>query len=184
MEPIELRGPVPSGPGVPVPPGGAVSWRVSPPLTWAKVIATLAFIGVGVIFRGDPTRVLAISVAVLLIGGYALRDLVAPVRLSADPGGLTVVSGYRAARRLPWATIEHVRVDERSRLGLRTEMLEIDAGDSLHLLSTYDLNAPVADVAETIARLYPSSGWRVVADREDGDVVAGDFRGVAEGGGA
>jgi hypothetical protein len=36
-------------------------------------------------------------------------------------------------------------------------MLEIDAGDSLHLFSTYDLNAPCSDVAESLHKLRESS---------------------------
>ena len=131
-----------------------VPWRVSPPLTWAKVIATLAFVGVAVVYHDDRMRLLVTLVGALLLGCYAARDLFIPVRLTADAEGITVVAGLRR-RRLAWSQIERIRVDAHSRLGLRTEMLEIDAGDSLHLLSTYDLNAPVSDVAETLAELRP-----------------------------
>ena len=65
------------------------------------------------------------------LAGWALRDLIAPVRLAADADGVTVVTGFaRRRRHLPWAQIERVRVDRRDRLGLRSEMLEIDAGDA------------------------------------------------------
>jgi hypothetical protein len=141
----------------PTPPvAGPVSWRVSPPLTWAKVIATLAFAGVAVVYHDDAMKLLVTLAGAVLLGGYAARDLVAPIRLTADTEGITVIAGFRR-RRLAWSQIERVRVDTHSRLGLRTEMLEIDAGDSLHLLSTYDLNAPVSDVAETLSDLRPTA---------------------------
>lgn len=136
-------------------PAGPRSWRVSPPLTWAKLVATAAFVGVAVIYRADHLKVVVTLVGALVLGFYAVRDLVAPVRLTADGSGLTVISGYRRRRRIEWAQIERIRVDEHSRLGLRSEMLEIDAGESLHLLSTYDLNAPVNEVAEALTELRP-----------------------------
>jgi hypothetical protein len=145
---MDLRFPTPA-------PAGPVSWRVSPPLTWAKVMATLAFVGVAVVYHDDRMRLLVTLAGALLLGCYAARDLLAPVRLTADAEGITVIAGFRRRRRLEWSQIERIRVDEHSRLGLRSEMLEIDAGDNLHLLSTYDLNAPVSDVAETLAELRP-----------------------------
>jgi hypothetical protein len=129
------------------------TWRVSPPLTWAKVVATLAFLGVAVVYSSDRMKLLVTLAGAVLLGAYALRDLIAPVRLTADESGLTVIAGYRRRKLLDWSQIERIRVDEHSRLGLRSEMLEIDAGDSLHLLSTYDLNAPVSDVAERLLEL-------------------------------
>jgi hypothetical protein len=54
---------------------------------------------------------------------------------------------------LDWSQIERVRVDDRQRFGLRSELLEIDTGEALYLFSTYDLDAPCADVAETLEAL-------------------------------
>jgi hypothetical protein len=34
-------------------------------------------------------------------------------------------------------------------------MLEIDTGESVHLFSTYDLNAPCTDVEESLRQLHP-----------------------------
>jgi hypothetical protein len=128
-------------------------WRVSPPLAWAKIAAFVAFALVAVVYLDDRTRAFAAGVGALLIGAYALRDIVAAVRVAADPSGITVVAGYASKVFYPWDVIEAVRVDTRSRLGLRTEMLEIDAGEQVHLFSTYDLNAPCSEVADTLQQI-------------------------------
>jgi hypothetical protein len=96
--------------------------------------------------RDDAVQwVLAGAVAVGL-AGWALRDLVAPVRLAADTTGVTVVVGFRRRRWLPWSEIERVRLDRRVRLGLAAELLELDADDALFLFSMHDLGADPHDV--------------------------------------
>jgi hypothetical protein len=91
--------------------------------------------------------------AALALAAFALRDLLAPVRLAADPTGVTVVSGFAGQRHLPWARIERIRVDERHRFGMRSQLLEIDTGDSLHLFSGYELSASCAEVAALLQAL-------------------------------
>jgi hypothetical protein len=44
-------------------------------------------------------------------------------------------------------------VDRRERRGLRTELLEIDAGESLHLFSVHDLGVPPEEVADALTAL-------------------------------
>jgi hypothetical protein len=134
-----------------------LSWRVSQKLTALKVLAAVAFLLVGVVFGGDPTRVVIAVAAGLVLAAYALRDVLAPVRVAADPTGITVVTGYAGHRHLPWSAIERIRVDERQRLGTRSELLEIDAGESLHLFSAYELNAPCVEVAEALEQLRAAS---------------------------
>lgn len=136
-------------------PTSSYRWRVSPPLTWAKLAAVVAFALVAFIYRDEPMRAFVAGAGALVIGIYAARDLVAPVRLEADEDGVTVVSGYASKHHVPWADVERLRVDRRSRLGLSTEMLEIDTGESVHLFSTYDLNAPCSDVEESLRQLRP-----------------------------
>ena len=120
-------------------------------LTVLKAAGAAVFLAAAVLFGGgDATRVVVAVLAALLLGVYALRDVMAPVRLAADPSGVTIVSGFATRRTLPWSTIERIRVDERRRLGTRSQLLEIDAGESLHLFSAYELNAPVQAVAETL----------------------------------
>jgi hypothetical protein len=126
-------------------------WRVSATLPVLKLTGAVLLVAVGLLFAdGDPVRpgLAALAAAGLLIWG--LRDLVAPVRLAVDPAGITVISGYAGQRRIDWAEIERIRVDSRPRLGLRTEMLEIDTADTLHLFGRYDLGAAPDEVAAVL----------------------------------
>jgi hypothetical protein len=93
------------------------------------------------------------AVAAVGLAGWALRDVLVPVRLAADPGGVTVVVGLAGRRRLAWSQIERVRVDRRERLGLRSELLELDAGDTLHLFSVHQLGAEPDEVAAALSAL-------------------------------
>jgi hypothetical protein len=129
------------------------AWRVSPALVWVKVGATFAFAVAAVLLLREPTTAAAAGLGAFVVGAWAVRDLLVPVRLAADEDGVTVVTGYAGRRRVPWSQIERVRVDDRPRFGVRSEMLELDAGDSLYLFSTYDLNARCGDVADALTAL-------------------------------
>jgi hypothetical protein len=133
-------------------------WRVSPGFAALKCAVTVALALAAAFFAGDRPALTAALVAAVVAGAYALRDLLAPVRLAADPQGVTVVTGYAGHRRLRWEEIERIRLESRTRAGLRSELLEIDTGETLHLLSTYDLNARPADVAADLARIQATSG--------------------------
>jgi hypothetical protein len=149
-----MRGTVPPSPPEP----DAVRWRVSPALPGLKLAGTAVIALLGLAFGDDAFRVGLAAAAAVGLAAWAVRDLVAPVRLAADAAGLTVISGYAGRRALPWERIERIRVDVRPRLGLRTETLEIDAGETLHLFSAHDLGAPPAEVA---ARLAEFAGPRL-----------------------
>ena len=82
--------------------------------------------------------------------------MLAPVRLAADAEGLTVVSGFAGHRRLPWSQVESIGVDRRTRLGLSSAVLEVDAGETLHLFDRYDLNADPVEVAEELHAARPA----------------------------
>jgi hypothetical protein len=150
---VRVRDPRQSTPPEPEP--QAARWRVSPALPALKVTGTVVFVLLGVAFGSDPVRLALAGVAALGLAGWALRDVVAPVRIAADRDGVTVIAGFAGRRRLPWNQIERVRVDRRPRLGLRTETLEIDTGETLHLFSSYDLGAPPAEVAAALEALRP-----------------------------
>jgi hypothetical protein len=137
---------------------GSLSWRVRPGLPAAKLLGAAALAGLGYVFgRHEPLQWLAPAAVVLWLGGWAARDLLFPVRLAADPAGLTLLVGFGGRQRLPWATIEQVRVDRRERRGLRSELLEIDAGSSLRLLSRNDLGAEPDEVAAALNALRASA---------------------------
>jgi hypothetical protein len=118
-----------------------------------KIAAALVFVAIGVVSLGDPVQLAVATLAAVLLAGLALRDLLAPVRVAAEAGGVTVVVGFAGHRQLPWSQIEHVRIDGRTRLGLRSQLLEIDAGDNLYFFSSYELGVPVDEVVRQLAAL-------------------------------
>jgi hypothetical protein len=126
-------------------------WRIRPVLPVTKGLGAVAVLVLVFAFgRRDPVQwVLAGAVAAGLLG-WALRDLLAPVRLAADPQGVTVVEGFARRRWLSWAEIERVRVDRRERLGLATALLEVDADEALYLFSMHDMGADPHEVLVTL----------------------------------
>jgi hypothetical protein len=121
-------------------------WRVPMPQIALKCAATVLLAALTVMSAGDVQALVLAGAGTVACGALALRDLVAPVRLAADAEGLTVISGYAGHRRIPWARVTGLRIDERRRLLLHTRLLEIETEDDLHLLSAFDLGADVHDV--------------------------------------
>jgi hypothetical protein len=135
-----------------------LEWRVKPVLPVTKLLGAAALVVLVVVAgEGDPVRWALALAAAAGLAIWALRDLIRPVRLTADTDGVTVVSGFAARRRLPWARIERVRVDSRTRRGLRSELLEIDAGESLHLFSAHELGTEPEEVARALNDLRIAS---------------------------
>ncbi|GAA2636367.1 PH domain-containing protein [Paractinoplanes durhamensis] len=135
-----------------------MQWRIKPVLPVTKLMGAVAVVVLAAAFGGrDPIRwgIAVVAAAALLV--WALRDLLAPVRLAADPTGVTVVAGFARRRHLPWAAIERVRVDQRTHRGLRSEMLELDAGDAIYVFSANDLGALPEEVAAVLADLRVAS---------------------------
>ena len=139
-------------------PVDSVSYRVDSRFTAVKICGFAIFVLVALAFHDDRAKLAFTGLAALVTGGYALRDVIAPVRLAADRDGVTVIHGYAGHRRLGWDAVERIRLDERRRLGTRSAALEIDTGDHLYLLSPYDLGTDPADAVEALARLTPSAG--------------------------
>ncbi|WP_329259101.1 PH domain-containing protein [Actinoallomurus sp. NBC_01490] len=136
---------------------GPQRWRVAPVLVFAKFAGALLLVFLAALSGDERERLLLCAAGALALGVYGLRDVLAPVRLSADAEGVTVVHGFAGHRRIPWDEVERVVVTERRSHGLRTELLEIDTGESLHLFSRHDLGAPVQDVEEALRELRPSA---------------------------
>ncbi len=125
-------------------------WRVSRALPVLKGAGAVIFALVAFGYPADRAQTVVAGAGAAVLAVLALRDLVAPVRLAADATGLTVVSGYASRRHIPWRDIERIRVDERRRLGLRSQLLEIDTGQRLYLLSGYELTAAPEDVVNEL----------------------------------
>jgi hypothetical protein len=131
-----------------------LQWRVRPVLPIAKLLGAVALAALAVASgRDDPVQwVMTITVGAAL-AGWAARDLIVPIRLSADTSGVSMVTGFAGHRHVAWPQVERVRVDRRERRGLRNALLEIDTGDTLHLFSSYDLGAEPAEVADALNAL-------------------------------
>ena len=126
-------------------------WRIKPVLPVTKGLGAVSIVVLVFAFgREDPVQWVMAVAAALGLASWAARDLIAPIRLAADVEGITVVAGYAHRRWLPWAEIERVRLDRRARLGVTTELLEIDADDALFLFSMHDLGT---DPHEVLAEL-------------------------------
>nr|BFE28327.1 hypothetical protein GCM10010200_005780 [Actinomadura rugatobispora] len=118
-----------------------------------KAGAAVAFALLAVLSLDDRPFLLLAGIAAAGLGALALRDVLAPVRVAADAGGVTVVTGYAGRRRVPWSSVTALRVDERQRLLLHTRLLEIETADDLHLFSAFDLGEDVRDAAAELERL-------------------------------
>jgi hypothetical protein len=128
-------------------------WKVPRRVTVVKAAGAAVFFGVAVVYAGDPGRWTLAMVACALLGAFAVRDLLVPVRLAADAEGVTVVHGFARRRRIPWGDIERVRIDVRRRLGRPDAVLEIDTGDGLYLFGPGELGADLEDVAARLAAI-------------------------------
>ena len=139
----------------PGPPVTEKEWRVDRRMTIVKFGLAVLFALLATVIRTTPAgRVLAL-VAMLATLLWALRDVTTPLRLAADQEGVTVLSGLRTYRRIPWSEIERVRLEPRPRFGGR--LLEVDAGESLHFYGRYDLGEPPADALDTLTAIRPAS---------------------------
>lgn len=129
-------------------------WRVPPVLPAVKLGGAAVLVLLAVFVARDDRLGLTLAVAAaLFLAVWGMRDVIAAVRLSADAEGVTVVSGYAGRRRLPWAAIERITVDTRTRRGLRSETLELDTGEAIHLFSRWDLGAHPDEVAERLEEI-------------------------------
>ncbi|MEP6598333.1 MAG: PH domain-containing protein [Actinomycetota bacterium] len=98
-------------------------------------------------------RLLALGVATVL-AAYAVTDLLFWPRLCADSTGI-VIRTPAVRRDLAWEAVQAVRVDERSRLGLATRTLEIDAGVMLVVLSRRALGVDPREVLSLLEAFDP-----------------------------
>lgn len=130
--------------------GPILRWRVRRDLLVLKGVAALVFAVATVLSLGDPRGMILAGAATVIMAALALRDALAPVRLSADSEGLAVVKGFAGSRRLPWSEVERIRVDTRTRFASRTGLLEIDTGEEIFLLSRFDLGTPCQEVADEL----------------------------------
>lgn len=133
-------------------------WRVPRHVVAVKVASTAVFALSALWFSGDTARFTVAAVATLLAGAYAVRDLVYPIRLTADAEGVGVSRGFFGLRYLTWDQIVRIRVDERRRFGATSRLLEIDVDYTLFLFSKHEIGADPQDVANTLHELRDRVG--------------------------
>lgn len=94
------------------------------------------------------------AVAAVLLAGYAVGDLVWWPRLVADASGLRIRTPFTRAT-LSWSEVDDVRADVRTRYGLRSTTLEVDAGEVLVVFSRRSLGADPEAAASLVQAMRP-----------------------------
>jgi hypothetical protein len=104
------------------------------------LLALTAALAVIAVVSDNAGRLLTAPAALVPLA-LALRDLTSGPVLRADADGVVVVQGLRTIS-VPWAKVERMRVVK----DRRTEMLELDLGSTLALLSRHRLGRLPDDV--------------------------------------
>lgn len=129
-------------------------WRVPRKVPVGKLVVAALIVLLAAFAARERWLLAVVAVVVAGLVAWAVRDLVAPTRLAADPTGVTVLTGFARRQRLDWSQVERVTVDSRR----RSRMLEVDAGDRLYLLSRYEVDADLDEVAARLEDLRTAAG--------------------------
>ncbi len=115
-----------------------------------QVVALLSLAGLLVVvgIRADAGGALLALPGAAVLLAIALRDLLLSPVLTADSGGLSVVTGTRR-RRVGWDQVEGIRL-VRDR---RATLLQIDLGQALVVLSRARLGRDPAEVLGALEQL-------------------------------
>ena len=117
-------------------------------------VGALAFLGLIVGIQDQTGRLLYVLAGLALLA-LCVNDLWWNPRLVVDARGLTLRTPGHSGL-IGWPDIEEIRVDERARLGLSARTLEIDAAESLVILSRRALGGTdPRDVAAIIDAFRP-----------------------------
>jgi hypothetical protein len=129
--------------------------RFGPDLRVSALIFVAALVALVFAITSDdaPGRLL-FGGAALVLGGYAVGDVVFWPRLVADATGVQIRTPLARAD-LAWTDIETVAADTRNRYGLRSSTLEVDAGETLVVFSRRALGADPTTVQDVVRALDP-----------------------------
>lgn len=136
------------------PPATSARWYPRPAET--ALAAGGAVLALALAVVADPAGRVLSGVAAVGLLALVAADLLLRPRLAADADGLQVRT-LAVRRRLPWSAVARVEVDERSRYGLVSRTLELDAGDTLVVLGRRALGEDPRDVADALARIRYTS---------------------------
>jgi Bacterial PH domain len=118
----------------------------APALVVGEMLGVLLAVVVAVL-TDAAGRVVALA-ALVVLGAYAVRDLVLRPVLVADREALEVRSGLSAVR-VSWGEVDRIRV-VRDR---RAELLELEVAGRIVLLSRWRLGRPPGEVCEALDAL-------------------------------
>ena len=134
---------------------GPTVLRFGPDRRWTAAAGTGAVVATGFAATGvDGPGRLMFAVAALLLACYTVGDLLFWPRLVADRSGLRIRTPLARAE-LAWSEVEAVRADVRTRYGLRSAALEVDAGARLVVFSRRSLGADPEQVLALLLALAP-----------------------------
>jgi len=137
-------------------PARAPTARFVPDRRYTAMAAAGALVALGAaIGTNDPRGRLLAAIAVLVLACYAVSDLVFSPRLEASAAGLRIRSPFARAQ-IEWSQVERVRVVSRMRGGLRTAVLEIDAGEVFVELSRRSLATSPEDAIALVLAFRPA----------------------------
>jgi Bacterial PH domain len=122
-------------------------------IAWLTVAAAVGFALTALLSSDKAGQLMAIAAAVLL-AVVAGNDLLFVPRLAVSASGLRIRTATTRAT-LYWSQVDAVRVDERSRFGLASRTLEIDAGSMLVVLSRHALGADPREVFAVVTGFRP-----------------------------
>ena len=115
----------------------------------AAVAAVLA-----AVFTPDPPGRLLFALAAFVLTAYVVSDLVFSPRLTASRDGLRICTPMLRTE-LPWSAVEDVSADVRTRYGLRSTTLEVDAGETFAVFSRRSLGAEPEHAADLVRAFRP-----------------------------
>ena len=130
-----------------------VRFRPDPRLTAAAGAAALVLLVLCLTTSDIGGRLLWAGATLVLIG-YVATDLIWSPRLAADATGVRIRSPFARAD-LSWDQIDAITADVRSRYGVRSSTLEVDAGDLLVVFSRRSLGADPETVAGLVLAMRP-----------------------------
>jgi hypothetical protein len=136
------------------------TWVASAKAAGAVILAVAALL------VGDPLARWVGLLAAAVLAVLAARDLALRVRLRVDPEGVELVRGWRR-QRIPWSGIERVHIDEKPQRGIRTALLEFDAGEEIFQFGRYDLGADPLTVLDEVATVCPQETSVVRPEKPD-----------------
>jgi hypothetical protein len=119
----------------------------------AYALFALTTVLVVVTVLSDPAGRLLTAPATLVTLALALRDLTSGTVLRADADGVAVLQGVRTIA-VRWDRVERMRVVK----DRRTEMLELDLGSTLALLSRSRLGRLPEEVLTDLLAIRAASG--------------------------